>query len=386
MSHVEYDGIAKEYGNERAVDSVDLEAGDGEFVVLVGPSGCGKTTTLHCLAGLVEPTAGEIRIDGEDVTDVHPKDRDIAMVFQNLALYPHMNVRENVGYPLKTAGEDPAERAEQVEAVAELLEISDLLDRDVDEISGGQKQRVAIGRAIVRRPDVFLMDEPLASLDAKLKVEMRNRIKVLQRELGITTLYVTHDQEEAMTLADRIAVMHEGRISQFGTPEEIYHDPANAFVAEFIGSPSMNLVTVTTGGDEPRVVRAVDDPQSFALGSNAAPTDRSPDRFEIGIRPQYFQVHTTRPDGVAVDCVVEVTQPTGDEQLLSVRTGEELNDEGIELSVKTASERPIRRGQRLWLTVDPSSIYRFDVETGARLDRGRTGDSPDTEKRTVDAR
>lgn len=385
MAHVEYDGIVKQYGTERAVDTIDLAADDGEFIVIVGPSGCGKTTTLHCLAGLVEPTAGEIRINGEDVTNLHPKDRDIAMVFQNLALYPHMNVEENIGYPLKTAGVPPVERADQIKEVAELLEIPELLTRSIDEISGGQKQRVAIGRALVRRPDVFLMDEPLASLDARLKVEMRNRIKVLQRELEITTIYVTHDQEEAMTLADKIAVMHDGHVSQFGTPNEIYHDPANRFIAEFIGSPSMNLLTVVRDDDDSRRVRAEADPESFALGVNNKYDDRkqSLERFDIGIRPQYFKVHT-EPTEEGVRCVVKVTQPTGDDQLLTVYTGTELDASGIELTVKTASERPIERGQQLWLTVDPGAVYWFDPETGARIDsEGLTGNAP-LEKAAID--
>lgn len=386
MAHVEYDDIVKEYGNERAVDTIDLAADDGEFIVIVGPSGCGKTTTLHCLAGLVEPTAGEIRINGEDVTNLHPKDRDIAMVFQNLALYPHMNVEENIGYPLKTAGIPPAERADQVKDVAELLEIPELLTRSIDEISGGQKQRVAIGRALVRRPDVFLMDEPLASLDARLKVEMRNRIKVLQRELGITTIYVTHDQEEAMTLADKIAVMRDGHVSQFGTPTEIYHDPANRFIAEFIGSPSMNLLTVVRDDDDPRRVRAKADPDSFALILDSKYNDRKQpmERFDIGIRPQYFEVYT-EPTEEGVNCVVEVTQPTGDEQLLTVYTGTELDESGIELTVKTASERPIERGQQLWLTVDSDAVYRFDSETGTRIDsEGLTANAP-LETAAIDA-
>ncbi len=386
MTHVEYNNIVKEYGNERAVDGIDLAVNEGEFIVIVGPSGCGKTTTLHCLAGLVEPTAGKIKINGKDVTNLHPKDRDIAMVFQNLALYPHMNVKENIGYPLKTAGISPDERTSQIREVAELLEIPGLLNRSIDEISGGQKQRVAIGRALVRRPDVFLMDEPLASLDAKLKVEMRNRIKVLQRELGITTVYVTHDQEEAMTLADKIAVMHNGHVSQFGTPTEIYHDPANKFIAEFIGSPSMNLLTVVRDDDDPQRVRAKTDPESFALmlDSKFSDSRKQIDRFDLGIRPQYFQVHT-EPTDEGVSCVVEVTQPTGDEQLLTVYTGSGLDGSGIELTVKTASERSIDHGQQLWLTVDPDEVYRFDPETGERIKpEGETPEAP-LENTMIDA-
>jgi multiple sugar transport system ATP-binding protein len=269
MARVEYDSLTKQYSETTAAESVDLTVEDGEFAVLLGPSGCGKTTTLRCLAGLATPTTGEIRIDGRDITDVHPKDRNIAMVFQNLALYPHMDVTENIAYPLKIRGVPAETRTERVREVAELLEISELLDREVDRISGGQQQRVAIGRAIIREPDVFLMDEPLASLDAKLKVEMRSRIKLLQRELDITTLYVTHDQEEAMTLADKMAVLDGGRIQQVGTPEEIYYEPANRFVAGFVGSPSMNFLDVEWTTE--RTVASTDTPGSF--GVHTAPTD-----------------------------------------------------------------------------------------------------------------
>jgi multiple sugar transport system ATP-binding protein len=230
------------------------------------------------------------------------------------------------------------------------------------------------------------MDEPLASLDAKLKVEMRNRIKVLQRELGITTVYVTHDQEEAMTLADKIAVMHNGHVSQFGTPTEIYHDPANEFIAEFIGSPSMNLLTVVRDDDDPQRVRAKTDPESFALmlDSKFSDSRKQIDRFDLGIRPQYFQVHT-EPTDEGVSCVVEVTQPTGDEQLLTVYTGSGLDGSGIELTVKTASERSIDHGQQLWLTVDPDEVYRFDPETGERIKpEGETPEAP-LENTMIDA-
>lgn len=364
MARVTYDSLRKEFGTTTAVDDIDLTVEDGEFAVLLGPSGCGKTTTLRCLAGLETPTSGTIRIDGDDVTDVHPKDRDIALVFQNLALYPHMSVGENIAYPLKVAGVDADARADRVDEIASMLEIAELLDRDVDQVSGGQQQRVAIGRAIIRRPEVFLMDEPLASLDAKLKVEMRNRVKVLQRELDITTLYVTHDQEEAMTLADKIAVMNDGEIQQVGTPNEIYHEPANRFVAGFIGSPSMNFVDVEWTGD--RTVASVAEPELFELPLEASVAERyrDVDRFTVGIRPQYFEVHTSpTPDGVP--CLTEVTEPTGDDQIVTVYAGDSF-DSPVELTVRAPAKTDVNRGDRVWLTVDDDRVHGFD-RTGDRI-------------------
>lgn len=364
MARVSYDSITKEFEDTTAVDDVDLTIEDGEFGVLLGPSGCGKTTTLRCLAGLTTPTSGTIRIDGQDVTDTHPKDRNIAMVFQNLALYPHMSVRENIAYPLKVAGIDPEHRTERVEEIAGLLEISELLDRGVNQVSGGQQQRVAIGRAIIRRPEVFLMDEPLASLDAKLKVEMRNRVKVLQRELDITTLYVTHDQEEAMTLADKIAVMDDGEIQQVGTSNEIYHEPANRFVAGFIGSPSMNFVEVEwTGGNE---ISSVEHPDLFSvrLDEDVARRYDGVEQFTIGIRPQYFTVHTApTPDSIA--CVTEVTEPTGDDQIVTAYAGESL-DSALEVTVRAPAEIDIARSDRIWLSIEDERVHGFDRD-GQRI-------------------
>ena len=245
MARVDFDNVTCRYpGSETpAVDSLDLEIADGEFLVLVGPSGCGKTTSLRLLAGLEDVDEGAIRIDGRDVTHLPPKDRDIAMVFQNYALYPHMTVAENMGFALKIARSPKAEIARRVAETAKLLGMEDYLDRKPSALSGGQRQRVAMGRAIIREPLVFLMDEPLSNLDAKLRVQTRTQIASLQRRLGTTTVYVTHDQVEAMTMGDRVAVLNGGVLQQVGTPRELYERPTNIFVAEFIGSPAMNLVT-----------------------------------------------------------------------------------------------------------------------------------------------
>ena len=246
MAAIEIEGVTKVYGNGfRAVDDVDLAIGDGEFVVLVGPSGCGKSTLLRMIAGLEEVTQGAVRIGGVDVTDLAPRHRDIAMVFQSYALYPHMSVRDNLGYGLKVRRVGKGETRSRVDAVAGLLGLTDLLDRKPGQLSGGQRQRVAMGRAIVREPRAFLMDEPLSNLDAKLRVAMRASLAQLHAKLGVTTIYVTHDQTEAMTLGQRVAVMCDGRIVQFDEPQALYRRPRDLFVAAFIGSPSMNLVEAT---------------------------------------------------------------------------------------------------------------------------------------------
>ncbi|MBX0296173.1 ABC transporter ATP-binding protein [Haloarcula nitratireducens] len=360
MVTVEYDSVRKQYGDTIAIEDVNLHVDDGEFTILLGPSGCGKTTTLRCLAGLTQPTSGTITLDDHDVTDVHPKNRNIAMVFQNFALYPHMTVRENIGYPLKVADVDTEDKERRVEEVAEMLEIPELLDRDIANLSGGQQQRVALGRAIIRRPAVFLMDEPLANLDAKLKVSMRSRIKVLQREMDITTLYVTHDQEEAMSLGDKLVVMDDGNIQQIGSPDEVYHEPANIFVAGFIGSPSMNFVEVETDGDRIRAKRA---PDAFdvELQPSVAERYRDYDEFTLGVRPQYFNVHTEPTDN-AIEAEVEVTEPQGDEQIIDVHVGDD-----IELTIVAPSTVEASRGETVWLGIDEQLAHGFDPKSGDRI-------------------
>lgn len=365
MTKVEYNDVKKVYGDEIAIEDINLTVEDGEFAILLGPSGCGKTTTLRCLAGLTEPTEGTITMDGHDVTDIHPKNRNAAMVFQNFALYPHMTVQENIGYPLKVQGVDKEEREKRVKEAAEMLEIPELLDRDVDQLSGGQQQRVALGRAIIRRPSVFLMDEPLANLDAKLKMSMRSRIKVLQRELGITTLYVTHDQEEAMSLGDKLIILDDGNIQQIGTPDEVYHEPVNEFVAGFIGSPSMNFVEVTMDGDD--VVRATTSVKGFEYPLEPDVADRydSYEEFTLGVRPEYFTVHTKAVDN-AIHGEVEVTEPQGDQQIIDVIIGEE-NGERIDLRVVAPNTIDTNRGDDIWLTIDDKLVHGFDPQTGERI-------------------
>ncbi|GAA0259607.1 ABC transporter ATP-binding protein [Haladaptatus pallidirubidus] len=384
MVSVTYESVEKRYGETLAVDNVDIDVEDGEFAVLLGPSGCGKTTTLRCLAGLTTPTAGSIYLGDYDVTDVHLKNRDIAMVFQNFALYPHMNVQENIGYPLKVAGQDEKTRNERAREVAEMVEIEELLDRDVDQLSGGQRQRVALARAMIRRPSVFLMDEPLASLDAKLKISMRSRIKVLQRELGITTLYVTHDQEEAMTLGDKLIIMDGGEIQQIGTPDDVYHEPNNQFVAGFIGSPSMNFIDVEWS-DEQTIAHSggISDFQAELDQTVAARYDEY-DSFRLGIRPQYFAAHTT-PTENAVPGRVRVTEPLGDEQLIDVVVG--LADgESLDITAKIPNNITVSRNDDIWLSIQDALVHGFDIESGDRIEeaddaRYRVADSPSTDGR-----
>ena len=243
MAGIELKNISKRWGGFVGVDNFDLSIADQEFLVLLGPSGCGKTTTMRMIAGLETPTEGDILVDGNRINDLEPKDRDVAMVFQNYGLYPTMSVYENIRFPLKVRGVPKAEHEEMVQRAAAMVELGDLLHRLPKELSGGQRQRVALARAVVRKPQIFLMDEPLSNLDAKLRVSTRAQIKNLQHELAVTTIYVTHDQIEAMTLADRVVVMNQGKIQQIGTPTDIYDNPANTFVAGFIGSPAMNLVS-----------------------------------------------------------------------------------------------------------------------------------------------
>jgi multiple sugar transport system ATP-binding protein len=339
-----------------AVDKLDLTVKDGEFLVLVGPSGCGKSTSLRMLAGLEEIDTGTIHIGDKDVTNVAPKDRDIAMVFQSYALYPHMSVAENMGFALKIAGVAKEERDRRVKEAAKLLDLEDYLDRKPKALSGGQRQRVAMGRAIVREPQVFLMDEPLSNLDAKLRVATRTQIAALQRRLGITTVYVTHDQVEAMTMGDRVAVLKDGLLQQVDTPRNLYDKPQNVFVAGFIGSPAMNLLTAPVSGGK------------AMLGNLAISTTTSSPSVTVGIRPEGFT-----PASTGFDVAVEVVEELGadafvyakpvDKSLKFANTTEELGQVIIRWDPKT----PPKAGQTVTVGVNPDAVHLFDATTGKRI-------------------
>jgi multiple sugar transport system ATP-binding protein len=349
MAEVALRNVSKRWGEFVAVDDQSLEIADREFLVLLGPSGCGKTTTMRMIAGLEEPTSGEIAIGGRVVNDELPKDRDIAMVFQNYGLYPHMTVERNIAYPLKVRGAAKAEIGRRVAEAARKVQLGDLLHRRPRELSGGQRQRVALARAIVRTPQVFLMDEPLSNLDAKLRVSMRAELKHLQHDLAITTVYVTHDQIEAMTLADRVAVMNNGVIQQLGPPEDIYNDPETLFVAGFIGSPAMNLTTgELVGGDF--VAR---DLRVRGVGRG----DRS--GVVLGARPEDIAV--VAPGEGDFDAPVYASELTGEAVLVTVDLG------GQRITAK--GDRYMRRaiGEAVGLRLDRSHVYLFDAGTGRRL-------------------
>jgi multiple sugar transport system ATP-binding protein len=315
MSEVSFRGIEKRFDAQSlALRSLDLDVPDGAFLVLLGPSGCGKTTALRVLAGLELPTAGSVHIGGRDVTRIQPRDRDVAMVFQSYALYPHMTVAENIGYPLRIRGLSKSEQRAAVLRVAESLEIPHLLDRRPRHLSGGQRQRVALARAIVREPSVFLMDEPLSNLDAKLRTSMRGEIKRLQKRLGTTTLYVTHDQAEAMTMADLVAVMRDGELQQLAPPDEIYDRPANRFVATFVGNPPMNVLdgTIESGGFK------IGD-QLLVLGEFGADAAGA---SALGVRPEDLEILPQGTPG-ALAGEIYVVEPMGNETLVDVRIGDQ---------------------------------------------------------------
>ncbi|BDQ00669.1 sn-glycerol-3-phosphate ABC transporter ATP-binding protein UgpC [Aquiluna sp. KACHI24] len=356
MASVSFRNATRLYpgGAKPAVDKLNLEIADGEFLVLVGPSGCGKSTSLRMLAGLEEVNEGGIFIGDRDVTDIPPKDRDIAMVFQNYALYPHMTVAENMGFALKIAGVSKEERAERVLEAAKLLDLEPYLNRKPKALSGGQRQRVAMGRAIVRKPQVFLMDEPLSNLDAKLRVQTRTQIASLQRRLGVTTVYVTHDQVEAMTMGDRVAVLKDGILQQVDTPRNLYDRPGNVFVAGFIGSPAMNLVQlpIVDGGVQ--------------FGDAVLPIAReilakaSGSRVTVGIRPEKLSVSD---HGLVVD--VDVVEELGSDGYLYGRAQLDGSEHNIVVRVDAISHP--RAGERIHLQADASAVHVFDAESGLRL-------------------
>jgi multiple sugar transport system ATP-binding protein len=326
---IEYRNVSKNFGGTLVVDDLSLEIEDGEFVVLLGPSGCGKTTTLRMLAGLESVSSGDIFISGERVNDIPTQHRDLAMVFQSYALYPHMTIAENIAYPLRVRKLDKARRAERVKRVAAMLEIESLLDRKPRQLSGGERQRVALARAIVREPRAYLMDEPLSNLDARLRVQMRGELKRLQHQLGTTTIYVTHDQAEAMTLASRVAVMRKGRLQQFDTPMNIYNYPANRFVAEFVGSPSMNFIEES--------------------------------HLTIGIRPEHIQILAQPQDG-AIPATVYVTELMGNETFVFLSAG------ANRLIARAPADFHAELESKVWLQLATDKLHFFD-QSGTRITR-----------------
>ncbi|WP_347041605.1 ABC transporter ATP-binding protein [Brachybacterium nesterenkovii] len=359
MATVTFDNASRVYpGQERpAVDSLNLEIADGEFLVLVGPSGCGKSTSLRMLAGLEEVNAGRILIGDRDVTDVPPKDRDIAMVFQNYALYPHMTVADNMGFALKIAGTPKAEIRQRVEEAAKILDLEQYLDRKPKALSGGQRQRVAMGRAIVRSPQVFLMDEPLSNLDAKLRVSTRTQIASLQRRLGVTTVYVTHDQTEAMTMGDRVAVLNGGVLQQVDTPRRMYDHPDNVFVAGFIGSPAMNLIEQKLSAE------------GVQFGGAVLPVDRTTlsdtneSAVTVGVRPEDLEL-VEGEDGLAVE--VDVVEELGADAYVYGRlAGSDPSAKPV--IARVDGRRPPMKGETVHFRPKQGHVHLFDVKSGARL-------------------
>ena len=349
MASISLNKISKAWGPVVGVDAIDLEIRDKEFMVFLGPSGCGKTTTMRMIAGLEDPTGGEILIDGETVNDVDARDRDVAMVFQSYALYPNMTIYENIRFPLRMRGVPKEKHDQLVREAAAIVELGDLLDRKPRALSGGQRQRAALARAVVRHPRVFLMDEPLSNLDAKLRLTMRAQLKHIQRRLETTTIYVTHDQIEAMTLADRIAIMSKGKIQQLGTPDEVYNNPANVFVAGFIGSPPMNLLkgdleNGTFVGPSTRV-------EGVGKGSRAG--------VILGIRPEDISVAT--PGQGNLNSSLYSLEPTGDQTLVSALAGDQMVVAKGARTFRQELETPICLG------FDVSRCYLFDAASGARI-------------------
>ena len=374
MATVTFDKATRVYpGSDKpAVDQLDLEIKDGEFLVLVGPSGCGKSTSLRMLAGLEDVNSGRILIGDKDVTDVPPKNRDIAMVFQNYALYPHMSVRENMGFALKIAGTPKEEINKRVEEAAKILDLEPYLDRKPKALSGGQRQRVAMGRAIVRKPQVFLMDEPLSNLDAKLRVQTRTQIASLQRELGVTTVYVTHDQTEALTMGDRIAVLAGGLLQQVGTPQEMYERPANEFVAGFIGSPAMNLGKFEVEGNVAKLGTA-EVPLSQATLDAMVPEDEG--KITIGFRPEGLEVVSAETENT-IPIEVEFVEELGSDayiygHLAGADSGHGLGSgsegKGEQLIVRVPPRTAPKPGGVIHTRIKEGQQHNFSASTGERL-------------------
>jgi len=357
MSGVRFRNVTKAFGSSVVVDRLNLEVEDGEFIVLVGPSGCGKTTTLRMLAGLEEATSGEIFIGERDVTNVHPRDRNVAMVFQSYALYPHKTVAQNLGFALKLAKRPADEIERRVQEVAQILDIQDLLTRKPGQLSGGQRQRVAVGRAIIRNPEVFLFDEPLSNLDAKLRTSTRSELIKLHQRLGATMVYVTHDQVEAMTMGDRIVVMDRGLVQQIGTPLEIYDDPVNTFVAAFIGSPSMNLFPAALEAGA-NTVRARFGHVALTLPQGLLAEDAG--EIFIGIRPEFLSLPAD-PGTQRLSGMVETVEHLGAETLVEVAFDK------VQMMAKVGRREGLRPGETVEVGVPGDKILAFNTADGRRL-------------------
>jgi sn-glycerol 3-phosphate transport system ATP-binding protein len=356
MAEIAIRKVEKSYGKTPVVHGIDLSIANGEFVVILGPSGCGKSTLLRMIAGLEKITAGEIAIGGTVVNNLEPRERGCAMVFQNYALYPHMSVADNIGYALRVAGMAKAERLKRIEAIAKTVGLGEYLDRRPGQLSGGQRQRVAMARAMIREPKVFLFDEPLSNLDAQLRVQMRIEIRRLHHRLKATSVFVTHDQIEAMTLADRLVVMNGGRIDQVGTPTDVYARPMTRFVAKFIGSPSMNLMPATLA---PNGMLTFGKDRKLAL--SVAPHLASP-TVEVGFRPEHASLSHVI-DATMIPFAVEIIEDIGTARLCHGAI------DGHEIAVSLPPGVPVRSGETLGLTVEPEHLHLFDMSSGARIER-----------------
>ena len=351
MATLSLRNLVKTYGSTKVLHGIDLDVADGEFVVFVGPSGCGKSTTLRLIAGLEEVTSGNIIIGGREVNNLEPKERDIAMVFQNYAIYPHMSVKKNIAFGLRSSKLSKPEKESRLQEVASILDMTDLLDRKPSQLSGGQRQRVAIGRAMVRDPAVFLFDEPLSNLDAQLRTQMRLEIKKLHQRVGNTIVFVTHDQVEAMTMADRIVIMKDGRIQQVGSPAEVYHKPANTLVAGFIGAPSMNMLSANMTPDGVALASGFTLPAHFR-------TPPSSGKIMVGVRPDDLLANSATP---IVSGHVSVREPLGPETLIYVDTPDG------EVIAKADGRSPPEVGEVVKLGAEPENMHYFDTETGLAL-------------------
>jgi multiple sugar transport system ATP-binding protein len=362
MASVSFRQVWKKYGDVAAVKDLNIECPDGSFLSILGPSGCGKSSTMRMVAGLEHITAGDVLFDGQRINDLAPKDRDVAMVFENYALYPHKSVFENMANPLKLRGQDGGKIKDRVTSAAKLLEIDHLLDRRPQELSGGQKQRVAIGRAIVREPKLFLFDEPIAHLDAKLRAHMRGEIKHMQRTLGTTMIYVTHDQLEAMSMADMIAVMHEGELQQLGTPREVYNNPVNAWVAGFVGEPAMNFIDATVEEKTGKTyfthpnfrIQVTPEQARLIAGQNSR-------AVRLGVRPDALTISTAKPKNEHITGEIFVTELLGGDMIVDVN----LADERIR--VKTTTDFDGEEGERCFMSVNRDKWHAFSKETGKAI-------------------